>query len=410
MKVEIITIGDELLWGQTADANASYLGRRLVQLGLPPHWQTTIGDDPEIIKAALGLAVQRADVVLMAGGLGPTDDDRTRGALSQALGRPLVLDESLWHHIRRRLTAAGWATRSAHQRLALVPRGARPLPNAIGLAPGLRLEAEGSSIYVLPGVPQEMRAIFEEQVVPVMERIPTDTAIRRKRLRTVGIGETELAEKIRSLRLREVTVSYLPGPCSVDLWLTARAPLGREAEDLLTRAGRRIEENLEEQIYGTDDDTLERITAALLIMKGLTIATAESCTGGLLADRLTDVPGSSAYFKCGLVAYSNQAKRQILKVPKRILDRYGAVSSEVAAAMAVGAVKIGQTDIGLSTTGIAGPTGETADKPVGLVYIGVAHRDHSFTGRFQFAQDRSMNKECATRIALNMIRQYLLNL
>ncbi len=409
MKVEIITVGDELLWGQTADTNASFLGRRLLQLGCPPRWQTTVGDDPESIKEALAQAGRRADVILMTGGLGATDDDRTRGALAQALGQPLVLDESLWGDIRRQLTAQGWAVRSAHQRLALVPRGSRPLPNSVGLAPGLFLETEAVSIFALPGVPAEMQAIFEERIVPFLDKLPAGKVIRRKCLRTVGAGETEIAEKIRKLSLRDVAVSYLPGPCVVDLWLTARADLAREADELLSRAVRKIGEQLEEQIYGTDEDTLERVTAVLLIMKGHTIATAESCTGGLLADRLTAVPGSSAYFKHGVVAYSNEAKRQILKVPKRTLDRHGAVSPEVAAAMAAGVVKISQADIGLATTGIAGPAGGTADKPVGLVYIGMVHGDRSFTRRFQFGRDRSMNKTCAVRSALNLVRQHLLD-
>jgi len=408
MKVEIITVGDELLWGQTADENASFLSRRLVQLGLPPRWQTTVGDDPENIKEGLLTAGGRADVVLVTGGLGATDDDRTRSALAQALRQPLILDESLWSDIKGRMDAHGWATRSAHQRLALIPRSSRPLPNPVGLAPGLFLKAGEISFYVLPGVPAEMRAIFEEQIVPVLEKLPSERIIRRRCLRTVGAGETQIAETIHTLSLRRVAVSYLPHPCGVDLWLTARADRAREAEDLLSQASRRIEEALEEQIYGTDDDTLERVTAALLVMKKLTIATAESCTGGLLADRLTDVPGSSAYFMHGVVAYSNEAKQRILKVPKRTLNRHGAVSAEVAAAMAAGAVRISQADIGLSTTGIAGPSGGTEDKPVGLVYIGMAHGERSFACRFRFGNDRAMNKECAVRTALNLVRRYLL--
>jgi len=409
MKVEIITVGDELLWGQAADSNASFLSRRLLQLGLPPQWQTTVGDDPENIRQGLLTAAGRADIVLVTGGLGPTDDDRTRDALAQALGQPLILDEALWSAIRRRLDAHGWATRSAHQRLALIPRSSRVLPNTVGLAPGLLLKTEGTTFFALPGVPAEMRAIFEEQIVPALEELPADRVIRRRCLRTVGAGETQIAEMVHKLALRKVAVSYLPGPCRVDLWLTARAKEAREAEDQLSRASRRIEEALEEHIYGTDDDTLERVTAALLIMKGLTIATAESCTGGLLADFLTDVPGSSAYFMHGVVAYSNESKRRILKVPKRLLDRHGAVSPETAAAMAAGAARISQADIGLSTTGIAGPSGGSEEKPVGLVYIGMAHGEESFARRFQFGNDRIMNKECAARTALNLVRRYLLD-
>lgn len=408
MKVEIITIGDELLWGQSADSNASFLSRRLLQLGLPPRWRTTVGDDPGSIGESLLTAVGRADVILMTGGLGPTDDDRTRSALAQVSGQSLVLDESLWEDIHRRLDTHGWATRSAHQRLALIPRASRPLPNTVGLAPGLFVEIKGTFIYALPGVPAEMRAIFEEQIAPALEGRPAENFIRRRCLRTVGAGETEIAEMIRKLSLRQAAVSYLPGPCGVDLWLTVRAPAARQAEDLLFRASRRIEEALEEHIYGTDDDTLERVTAALLIMKKLTIATAESCTGGLLADRLTDVPGSSAYFTHGVVAYSNEAKRRILKVSKRTLDRHGAVSPETAAAMAAGAVRIAGAEIGLSTTGIAGPSGGTEDKPVGLVYIGMAHGEHSVTRRFRFGPDRAMNKECAVRTALDLVRRHLL--
>ncbi len=410
MKVEIITIGDELLWGQVADTNAVFLGRRLIQMGLQPQWQTTVGDNPESIGQALILALKRARLILITGGLGSTEDDVTRSALAQTLGRRLILDEQALQDIRERLESRGQRMLSNQQSLALLPQGAKTLDNPQGTAPGLMLEVDSRLIYILPGVPQEMRAIFEQEVVPVLKKISTDRTIRRRRLRTVDIGESALSEKLRGVVRKGIRLSYLPQPWGVDLWLTAHSANAREADIFLSRATRQIEERLEDQLYGVGEDTMERVVATLLIMRRATMAVAESCTGGALADRLTDVPGSSACFERGIVAYSNQAKREILKVPKRILDRFGAVSQETAVAMAEGVRKISGTDIGLSTTGIAGPTGATANKPVGLAFVGLAHQDGSFARRFLFGKDRLVNKECCVHAALNIVRQYLLKL
>ena len=410
MKVEIITIGDELLWGQVADTNAVFLGRRLIQMDLQPQWRTTVGDNPESIGQALILALKRSRLILITGGLGPTEDDVTRSALAQALGRRLVLDEQALQDIRERLESRGHRMLSSQQSLALLPQGAKTLDNPQGTAPGLKLEVDSRLIYILPGVPREMQAIFEQEVAPALRKISTERVIRRRRLRTVDIGESALSEKLRGVARKGIRLSYLPQPWGVDLWLTAHSANAREAEIFLSRATRQIEERLEDQLYGVGEDTMERVVATLLIMRRATMAVAESCTGGALADRLTDVPGSSACFERGIVAYSNRAKREILKVPKRILDRFGAVSQETAVAMAEGVRKISGTDIGLSTTGIAGPTGATANKPVGLVFVGLAHQDGSFARRFLFGQDRLVNKECCVQAALNIVRQYLLKL
>ncbi|MCK4596642.1 competence/damage-inducible protein A [bacterium] len=410
MKVEIITIGDELLWGQVADTNAVFLGRRLIQMDLQPQWRTTVGDNPESIGQALILALKRSRLILITGGLGPTEDDVTRSALAQALGRRLVLDEQALQDIRERLESRGHRMLSSQQSLALLPQGAKTLDNPQGTAPGLKLEVDSRLIYILPGVPREMQAIFEQEVAPALRKISTERVIRRRRLRTVDIGESALSEKLRGVARKGIRLSYLPQPWGVDLWLTAHSANAREAEIFLSRATRQIEERLEDQLYGVGEDTMERVVATLLIMRRATMAVAESCTGGALADRLTDVPGSSACFERGVVAYSNRSKRETLKVPKRILDRFGAVSQETAVAMAEGVRKISGTDIGLSTTGIAGPTGATANKPVGLVFVGLAHQDGSFARRFLFGQDRLVNKECCVQAALNIVRQYLLKL
>lgn len=408
--VEIITIGDELLLGQTADTNAAFLGRRLAEMGLTPLWRTTVGDDPKRIGQALSLALQRADLILITGGLGPTEDDVTRSSLAQALGRQLILEERVLQRIREGLKNRGQKLHGNLESLALIPQGAKVLDNPVGTAPGLRLEKNGKSVYILPGVPQEMQAIFEQQIALALGDIATERVVRRRRLRTVGIGESALSERLRTIPREGVRLAYLPQPCNVDLWLTARSTSAKEAQSLLSRATQQIEERLEDQIYGVDNDTMERVVATLLIMKRVTIALAESCTGGLLADRLTDVPGSSAYFERGVVAYSNRAKREILKVPRRILDRHGAVSQEVAIAMAEGVRKISGTDLGLSITGIAGPTGATAEKPTGLAFVGLAHHEGSCAQRFVFGQDRRTNKECCVMAALNLIRKHLLKL
>ena len=409
MKVEIITIGDELLWGQIADTNAVYLGRRLAQLGLRPQWLSTVGDRPDRIAQVLSLALHRADLILMTGGLGPTEDDVTRKALAQALGRRLVLDERVLKDLRDRVKTRGGTMHTGDQAIALLPQGAKILKNPKGQAPGLLLETEEKVIYALPGVPLEMQAIFEHEVTPLLEGIPAEKALRR-RLRTVGIGESAIEDRLRDLSLKDISLAYLPRPWGVDLWLTARPTTIGEAEALLLRASGEIEKRLEDHVYGFDDDTLERVVATLMIMRGLTIAVSESCTGGSLASRLTDVPGSSAYFERGVVAYSNEAKRQLLKVHQRTLTRFGAVSAETAVAMAEGVRKISGTSLGLSTTGIAGPSGATAEKPVGLTFIGLAHEGNTSAKRFLFGNDRKTNKECCVRAALDIVRRHLINL
>jgi nicotinamide-nucleotide amidase len=409
MKVEIITVGDELLWGQKVDTNAAFLGHKLTQMGLPPQWQSTVGDDPEAIREVLSLALGRADLILMSGGLGATADDITRSAVAGALGRRLILDEHVLETIRQRLTAGDRAMLGGHQSMALLPQGSRILNNPLGLAPGLYLDVNGRYIFIFPGVPQEMGAIFEQQALPILEKLPREKIVRRRRLRTVSIGETAISEKLRGIRLKEVRLSFLPEPWSVDLWLTARSSAAGEAEALLSRTARQIEDRLENDVYGVDDDTLERVVAALLIMKSATISVAESCTGGLLANRLTDVAGSSAYFERGVVAYSDRAKEEILAVPKETLRQFGAVSPQTATAMAEGIRRKSGTTLGLSTTGIAGPTGATVDKPVGLVFAGLAHPEGSVAQRFLFGQDRLINKECAVRAALDLVRRYLLS-
>ncbi len=408
MKVEIITIGNELLWGEKADSNAAFLARKLSEIGLRPRWLTTVGDDPGNIGVALTQALKRSRLILMTGGLGPTHDDVTRRAVAQALGRNLILDERILEDIRGWLQRRGRKLAASQQSLALVPQGAKVLPNSQGLAPGLLLKTEDKLIFLLPGVPREMEALFREAVLPALAEFTPTTVAPQRRLRTVGIAESQLQERLRGVSPEGITLSFLPHMGGVDLLLTAQSTADQEAEVLISRATRQIEGRLGDLIYGLDDDTLERVVAALLIMKRNAIAVAESCTGGLLADRLTDVPGSSAYFERGVVAYSNQAKRELLKVPKRILDRFGAVSQETAVAMAEGIRRVSGADLGLSTTGIAGPGGATDEKPMGLAFIGLAHREGTLVQRFLFGGDRRANKECCVLAALDMARKYLL--
>jgi nicotinamide-nucleotide amidase len=410
MKVEIITIGDELLAGQTSDSNAVFLGQKLTEIGLRPQWLTTVGDNPGEIGEALRQALKRAGLIIITGGLGPTEDDVTRRAVAHALGRQLVLEERILEDIRERLERRGRKLLTGQQSLALIPQGARVFANPRGLAPGLLLKIDDKLIFLLPGVPREMQAIFEEMVRPVLGQLAPQKAVPQRRLRTAGITESALQERLRGISPEGIKLSFLPGAWSVDLWLTGRSTNFQEAEALIFRASRQIEGRLGDLIYGVDDDTMERVVAALLIMKGITIAVAESCTGGLLTDRLTDVPGSSAYFERSVVAYSNQAKRELLRVPKRTLERFGAVSQETAVAMAKGIRRISGTDLGLSTTGVAGPSGATAEKPVGLVFVGLAHGESSVAQRFLFGQDRRANKECCVLAALNIVRKYLLTL
>ena len=410
MRVGVITVGNELLSGRTVDTNLADLGRALETLGAPVVSHQTVSDRVEEIALSLQQALQRTELVIVTGGLGPTPDDVTRKAVAQALGRPLALDERVLESIRERWVGFGGSEpMPANNELqALVPRGARVLSNPVGSAPGLLLESEGKAVFLLPGVPSEMRAILHESVLPYLAERGRDP-IEYLVFRTVGIRESVLAERLSDLpqRLPETGIAYLPHLGGVDLRL--RVPQGEPArlEALRGEARRIVEERLPHYVYAEGSQTLEGALAEHLLAKGYRIAVAESCTGGLLAARLTDASGSSAFFERGVVCYGDLAKQELLGVPAALLERHGAVSEPVARALARGVVEHSEARVGVGITGIAGPTGGTPQKPVGTVHVaavapeGERHRLYRFTG------DRAGNRQRSVVAALDLVRRLL---
>ncbi|WP_273887630.1 competence/damage-inducible protein A [Rubrobacter naiadicus] len=369
---EVLAIGTEMLLGELVDTNTAWISRRLAALGVGIYRHTTVGDNLERIAAALQEAASRADLVITTGGLGPTSDDLTNEALARATGRRMVEYAEAREHVERKFREFGRKPSPSNYKQALFPEGTTLIPNPLGTAMGALLESDGTLFATLPGVPQEMRGMFEETLVPLI-RERSEGAIVSRTLWFVGLGESALAERVQDLLDAEnPTVAPLAGQGKVRLRITARAATPEEAERQIEPVAREILSRLGRYYFGEDEETLESVVGRLLTEKGRTLALAESCTGGLLAKRLTDIPGSSRYFKEGLVTYSNEAKERLLGVPRELLVRYGAVSEEVARAMAEGVRRLADSDYGLSVTGIAGPEGGTPEKPVGLVWVGLA--------------------------------------
>ena len=387
MRIEILTIGGEILSGRTMDTNFHFLARSLTSLGATPLWHTTVPDNRELLAAALHHALDRADGIIMTGGLGGTPDDLTRRVLSQVMNRPLILREEVLREVEAIYRLRGRTPPPAAQGMALLPQGAQLIPNPVGLAPGLLLTTpRGGWICALPGVPEEMRAQVEQFLLPWVERRLGGARGWEVVLRTAGIPETVLAERIGTAHPEGLEIAYLPHWGGVDLRLIRRpdALLTQEEYDRWVVGIRR---RLGACIYGTGEDSLEALVGAALLDRGLRLAVAESLTGGAVGAALTRVPGSSHYFLGAVAAYDNEVKQKVLGVSRATLLNQGAVSGEAAEEMASGVRRLLGADLAVSTTGIAGPTGATEAKPVGLVYLGLStaagevHIRRRFPGR-----------------------------
>ena len=371
-RAEILTIGTEILLGDLVDTNSAWISGRLANLGVSLFRHTTVGDNRQRITAALLEAASRADLVITTGGLGPTSDDLTNECLGVAAGRKMVEYPEARRHVDEMFRRFGRKPTPSNYKQALFPEGAKLIPNPVGTAMGAMLELDGALVATFPGVPGEMRSMFEETLEPLV-RERSEGSIVSRTLWFTGIGESALAEKVQDLLdASDPTVAPLAGQGKVRLRVTTRAATPEEAEKKIEPVAEEILARLGDYYFGEDDETLESAIGKLLTQKGATLALAESCTGGLLAKRLTDQAGSSAYFMEGLVTYSNESKEQLLGVPHETIVEHGAVSEPVAKAMAEGVRKIGGTDYGLSVTGVAGPDGGTEEKPVGLVFVGIS--------------------------------------
>ena len=408
---EILTIGTEILLGDLVDTNSAYLGGRLASLGVSIYRHTTVGDNSERITAALREAASRTDLVITTGGLGPTSDDLTNQCLGEAAGREMVEYPEARRHVDEMFRRFGREPTPSNYKQALFPEGSKLIPNPVGTAMGTMLELDGALVATFPGVPGEMRQMFEDTLEPLI-RERSEGAIVSRTLWFTGIGESALAEQVQDLLdASDPTVAPLAGQGKVRLRITTRANTPEEAEKKINPVADEILTRLSDYYFGEDDETLESALGKLLTERGATLALAESCTGGLLAKRLTDGAGASAYFVEGLVTYSNESKEQLIGVPNDLLVQHGAVSDPVAGAMAEGVRKIAGTDYGLSVTGVAGPDGGSEEKPVGLVFVGISDAEGTEVERLDLSawrRSREAIRERSANRAFDLLRHRIL--
>ncbi len=411
MQVAILTVGNELTSGRTQDTNSSYIAREMGACGWPVRAMMSVGDSENAIKLALDHLMGLADAVLVTGGLGPTADDITTAAVARAFGRKLYTDEEVLAHVKGIFTRyrLKWTENNAKQ--AVFPEGARPIRNPVGTAFGFSLNIDGKVIAVIPGVPFEIRRMIPEEVVPLLrEAFPG--AVKHSERRTIklfGLGEAAVDEALADADFKSlgVEIGFYPNFPENHIVLIARHKERAQAQEHIRRAVELVEARLRRYIFACDDETAEGVVAALLTEKKLTLATAESCTGGLIADRLTDIPGSSAFLERGVVTYSNEAKIDLLGVPEAVIAEFGAVSEQTAKLMAEGVRRLAGTDLGLSVTGIAGPAGGSEQKPVGTVYIALADRAGTICRHFAWRWDRRRIKVISSEAALIILKDRL---
>ncbi len=409
MDLELVAIGTELLLGFTIDTNGAEIGRALGEIGVRVVRRTAVADGEADIRDAVGAALARTGAVITTGGLGPTRDDISKRVIAGLFDAPLAFDPSVWDDVLARYARFGRTPVESNRIQAEVPRGAVVLRNRWGTAPGLWLEGAAGLVVLLPGVPGEMRNLLRHEVVPRLVERGSGRVVRSRVVRTSGIPESTLAERLGEIEddIAPLTLAYLPGVAGVDLRLSAWNLSPAEAEDRLTASAELLRARAGEHAYGQDDEDLAALVLELLRRRGAHLAVAESCTGGLLGGRLTDVPGSSATFVGGIIAYDNAVKREILGVPGAMLAAHGAVSEPVARAMAEGAARVFGVGAALSVTGVAGPGGGSEAKPVGTVWLGVTLDGETRALASMFGGDRREIRLRATQAALDLLRRRL---
>jgi len=411
LRAEIISVGTELLLGQTVDTDAVYISKLLAELGIDLHRRSTVGDNFERVVDAVKAALSRADLVITIGGLGPTEDDLTKEAIAEALGAELVSDESSANRIKQYFASRGLAMPARNIKQALVPKEGRVFANNEGTAPGVAFEHGEKVVIALPGPPRELVPMAEESVLPYLREKAgsAPSVIKSRVLKIVGLGESAVEERVIDLLESDnPTVAPLAHAGEVHLRITAKAEDTDIAGRMIREVELKLRERLGDVIYGADEETLEQVVIERLIEQKKTIAVAESCTGGLLTHRLTNISGSSVALLAGIVAYSNESKIKFLEVPREIIGEHGAVSHETAKAMALGVRNVTGADIGMGITGIAGPGGATATKPVGLVYIALSSEEGVSSVEYRFVGSRLDVKARSAQAALVMLRRHLL--
>lgn len=410
MVVELICVGTELLLGNIVNTNAAYLAEKCAGLGLSCYYQSVVGDNADRLRQMLCTALERADILILSGGLGPTTDDLTKETAANVMGMPLVMDAHSLERIEGFFQTRGLEMTENNKKQALVPRGAIVLDNDNGTAPGLIMEKDGKRMILLPGPPNELCPMFEKCVRPYLEGLQPGIIYSRT-VKICGIGESKAASMIQDLidGQSNPTVAPYAKTGEVHLRVTARAQDEKEAKQLVKPMVKELKNRFGMDIYTTEENvTLEKAVVDLLLANGLTVSTIESCTGGMLAARLINIPGVSEVFKSGYITYSNKAKRKVVGVKKSSLHKYGAVSEQVAYEMANGSAMVTKADVTVSVTGIAGPDGGTAEKPVGLVFIGCCVRGRTVVKEYHFMGNRAKIREATVSAALTLMRHCIL--
>jgi nicotinamide-nucleotide amidase len=411
MRIGILTIGNELMNGHIADTNASFIAREANQQGWSVEAIMSVGDDFAAIKNRLDFLLSMTDAVICSGGLGPTSDDITTAAIAEAFGLPLYTDENVLNYIKDIFTKFNflWIENNAKQ--ALFPKGAEVIPNLRGTAPGFLLPVNGKLIFVIPGVPAEAKLMMVNGVIPALRRhFPQDEQyIIKQTIRTFGLSEAAVDERVKDIDFDSlgVNIGFYPVFPENHIVLIARGKNQDDVKKNLQKAQDEVSAHVQDYIFAYGEQTLEEAIGALLTEKKLTISVAESCTGGLITSRLTDVSGSSDYLERGLITYSNAAKISMLDVPPEVIEKHGAVSEETARLMAEGVRKLAGTDLGLSSTGIAGPTGGSKEKPVGTIYLALSDSSGTICRHHAFRWDRQRNKDIFSEAALFLLKNYL---
>ncbi len=407
MPADLICVGNELLTGLTENSNSGFLSRRLWSLGISVRETTVVADDVEAIRDVLERSLSKSDLVIITGGLGPTDDDLTREAVAAIIKRPLTLNSSWLNKMEDLFRSRGYVMPENNRKQAMVIEGSTMLENKRGTAPGVFIIFGDKAIVLLPGPPHEMQLIFDEKVVPLLTGKKEITVSYVKTLKCIGIGESALEEMVKTIGNWELPpISYVAKGFEVDLQIKGYGDKV-QAQTVISKAEKRLRDLLKDYIFGSDDDTLAGVVAEMLKSRGSTLALAESCSGGLLSDVITDIPGSSVFYRGGIVAYSTYAKANLLGINSTLLTQEGDVSEAVAKAMAKAAREILKTDFGLGITGIAGPLSDSSNSPVGLVYIACSCADKITARKLNLVGDRRVIKERSVQAALDLLRKLL---
>ena len=411
MKAEIISIGSEILRGQITDTNANFIAKKLVELGIDLEHISAVSDNPESLLSTLKLALQRSDLIITTGGLGPTEDDNTYQTIARALNLKLIKYPGAEEHLRKFLNRINIKISPSNLKQTYLPENSKIIINKYGTAPAMILEKDNKIICSFPGVPHEMKNLIEENLIPYLkEKFPPSIIKKSKILKVTGLGESSVNELICDYINKQTNFTFgiYANPEDIQVQVTTQAPTEKETDKLLQSSVKQLTKILGNYVYGSDDETLEEVVGKLLKTKKLTIAVAESCTGGMLGEMITRIPGSSEYFQGGVISYSAKVKKDLLKVPQEVIKKYGEVSKEVAQLMAEGVRINCHSDIGISITGIAGPGGATEKKKVGLVYMALADGKKTMTQKHQLFGSRQLIRLRAARRALNMLRIYLM--